>query len=270
MIEAVLTNYDTLIQIFTNIFVIIGGFVAIWQYSLNVKINKDAKKKEIELREKELYHRDKEKITKAIDLAGYYKDYILPNVRKLKNIYTETEIYNIIHTIPIKNMEHFDAIELNDNLTPLQIEEIKEKGKPYHFDTALKSEGVAIGLSDEKTITNSSNYSDTNTDKASEYAYLVIGTLNSLEYFSMYFVHNVADHTVVYQSLHMTFLEAVRMLYYDIASANTNGESKYYVNTIELFNIWNKTSEVQKLQEVENTRNMINIGKILQETTKKE
>lgn len=62
--------------------------------------------------------------------------------------------------------------------------------------------------------------------------------LNNMEYFSMNFTHKVADESVVFQSLHQTYLEAVQLLYYDISRNNRADGMQFYTNIVELYKIW--------------------------------
>jgi hypothetical protein len=63
--------------------------------------------------------------------------------------------------------------------------------------------------------------------------------LNKLEWFAMHFTTNLADDTVVYQSLHQVYLMTIKGLYFYIASKNTEGiKDKYYCHIIELYKRW--------------------------------
>ena len=83
---------------------------------------------------------------------------------------------------------------------------------------------------------------------------IVMETLNNLEFFSMNFNYNIADESVVYQSLHKTFLEVVYLLYYNIAVNNEPGDKKLFTNIIELYNLWQKKSEETKNEELNSLR----------------
>lgn len=78
--------------------------------------------------------------------------------------------------------------------------------------------------------------------------------LNTLEYFSMAFIQNVADDDVVYQSLHQTFLAMVKYFYFFIAFSNKNVENKYYTNISELYKLWLKREQKfkNKVKKVSN------------------
>ncbi len=268
-----LSDTNLYIQIITNIFVIIAGFIAIRQYLLSVKNTQKALEKDLEMHEKEIYQRDKEKIFQAIELAKYYKDDILPLMRKLKKIFMDIGIYDITKSIDKINMIDFDIIELEKNLSKSQIEQIQVSGADYHLSTVVQEQGIAYNISYNKDDNGTDNdvKSDTkkdsmdNLDNIDNFGNMIMNILNSLEYFSMHFVHNTADHTVVYQPLHMTFLEVVRMLYYNISSINTKGEQKFYINTIILFKKWTKISIQQEKEENDAMRSAANIGKILKD-----
>lgn len=260
-----LNDMSIIIQIITNIFVIVGGLVAISQYLLSIKTNKKAIEKDIEIHEKEIYQRDREKIVKAIELAKYYKDEILPLMRKLKKIYIELGIYDLMQSIDKNLMVNFDIVEIEKILTKPQIEQIKALSASYPIATVLPLSNIVYNveyIQEEKSI-DETNIEHIN--KNDDYAELIINVLNSLEYFSMHFVHNTADHTVTYQPLHTTFLEVIRMLYYNIASVNIKGEQKFFVNTIALFKKWNKISIEQEDKENNAMRSAADIGKILKD-----
>lgn len=62
--------------------------------------------------------------------------------------------------------------------------------------------------------------------------------LNELEWFSMTCRYGIADETLIYQSLHQTFLSTVWLLYVFIANLNKDNVNKYYTNIIWLFKLW--------------------------------
>ena len=75
-------------------------------------------------------------------------------------------------------------------------------------------------------------------------------TLNTLEYFCMYFNSGVADEETVYQSLHQSFLAMVKILYFSIASKNESGKDKYFPNIIEWYNSWTERYQLQRESEI--------------------
>ena len=71
----------------------------------------------------------------------------------------------------------------------------------------------------------------------------------------MHFSHNAADSSVVYQSLHQSYIEMVEALYYFIAIMNTDSIDKFYTNVISLYGKWKderlRRDEKQKEHEHE-------------------
>ncbi|MCH5344138.1 MAG: hypothetical protein J1E64_08865 [Acetatifactor sp.] len=84
---------------------------------------------------------------------------------------------------------------------------------------------------------------------------IVTETLNNLEYFALHFSHETADESVVYQSLHQTYLEVVYVLYYNIAIQNNIEGSKYYTNVIELYEKWNNRDKAERTHKIDIARN---------------
>ena len=62
--------------------------------------------------------------------------------------------------------------------------------------------------------------------------------LNDLEWFSMSCRYGLADEEMLYQSLHLTFLSSVWLLYQYICFNNRENTDKLFTNVIWLFNKW--------------------------------
>lgn len=86
-------------------------------------------------------------------------------------------------------------------------------------------------------------------------SFLINDTLNSMEAICMYFNYGVADESVVYQSLHQSFLATVKLLYVTIAERNLQGKDKYFTNIIQMYNRWNERYESKCKEEIEFLRN---------------
>lgn len=76
----------------------------------------------------------------------------------------------------------------------------------------------------------------------------------------MNFTHKTADDSVIYQSLHSSYLSIVRALYYDISSNNKPGGDKLYTNAIELFDIWKDKYLEKKADEIRSKRQATSKG----------
>lgn len=88
--------------------------------------------------------------------------------------------------------------------------------------------------------------------------------LNEMEYFSMNFTHKVADESVVYQSLHQTYMQAVEFLYYNISKNNRPDGRQFYTNVVELYKIWYKKDKKMR-DNVANGGRKINKGNFVED-----
>lgn len=251
--------------IVSNFFVIFGVIIAIRQYLLSAKQLIENNKEQLELHKKEVYERERDRVQKAIDLAGYYKDNILPNILIIQEIYEKTGILDIIDNISIDKMNNFDILELTNNLSKKQIQRIEYIVKSKTFTDTLVQSSINYYFGNNYICETSAEMDGKEVKSIKvdeknlklEYARMLLQTTNNLEFFAMHFMHNTADETVVYQSLHSTYIELIRVLYYDLSSNNKNGEDKTFTNIIWLFNIWEDRAIQQKQKEAEASRNNI-------------
>lgn len=264
-------------QIIIAIVAIIGIPIAMYQL-INAKNQLVAAEKESSNnRKREIALQENRAIQKSIDLAGYYKDNILEQTNVIKFIYKTSGIYSILEKINKDKMMNFDEYELSKLLTTVDLKKIQEIPKKPEFMKILVSCGLVSGFGEKyikKEIQACSNTKDGNqkviqvdVDAASllnEYAMLINRLLNNLEFFAMHFTHKTADESVVYQSLHLTYLEVVRLLYFDISSNNKKDGIKLYTNVIDLYCIWYKKSEESESVRAETYRNVVAKGKEIQ------
>lgn len=243
------------IQILTGLCIIISAAIAVWQYYLSARC--------------EINKQTMERVQKSIDLAEYYRINILPGYEKLNHIFKETKLIDVLKNIKKEDMKEFDEQELRKNLTEAQFEEIKKINMSEEFVNAIIKMDVVLDLQlgienhvevkyEEKAI------------KANrvaikrKYNILLTEVLNKLEYFAMHFEHNTADESVVYQSLHQTYLSIVQMLYCDISRNNSTGHRKYYSNVIALYNRWYERDMKQGQTLIENDRKAVSKGTVIE------
>lgn len=79
----------------------------------------------------------------------------------------------------------------------------------------------------------------------------------------MHFKHKTADESVIYQSLHQTYLRSIPYLYYYIANANSDPSEKLYTNVIWLYEEWNKTKNQKIAEHAEKCASIIVDGTIV-------
>lgn len=252
-----LEQISTLWQIVSAYFVIVGAAIAIWQYTMTAT----AERNKIE----------KDNIGKAIELSEYYKDNILSIGTMINYIYREVGICNIIDRCDINNMCNFDHSEIPSVISKdsrLEIEEINRSEKL--LKTIMKADLVyGMELNVEKYVEMEKNGSNTTIGNIRPDAILrhffancVSEVLNNMEYFALHFTHGVADDTVVYQSLHQTYIQFVQLLYYEIANKNKDGCHDYYTNVIGLYNKWHERSVSQELSVTASKRNSKHRGTV--------
>ncbi len=234
-------------QILASIFVTSGVIIAVWQYYLTSQAHK--KSQEIE------------RVQKAIDLSEYYKDNILNRIPVIFYVFDQAGAANILKSIRPSQYKNFDKKELDDLFTPVQIEELKkiqdsdiflskiiEANEIFNLNLSFSTRPTIIKYENEEYIA----LNISNTSIAIEFmSNLINKTLNNMEYFALHFKHQTADESVIYQSLHQSYLKAIPYLYYYIANSNTDPSNKLYTNVIWLYNEWMKEKRKQNTSQAE-------------------
>lgn len=234
-----------IVQIIVGISMVIGAVVAVWQYVLTarserMKINND-------------------KVEKAVKLSGYYKDNILEGIVILRKVFEKSGIKEIMAKIRPGEMKAFDKAELDMVLSQADIKKINKimhskemleiiqrECMPYLYrNSSLKKshEDIADDAAQMDSMTEQNRMSK-----------IVNDVLNNMEYFSMHFTHGVADESVVYQSLHQTYVECVQLLYYNIAINNKADGTQFYTNVIELYRIWYEKQRENREKSIQSGR----------------
>ena len=248
-------------QILSSIFVISGVVVAVWQYFLTSR--------------SQLTQINIEQIQKAIDLSEYYKDNILEKYGPIYHVYESSGILEIINSIDKNKIQEFDIAEAGELFNKNQLNELDKIQYSEKFIKAVIETYRVYNLFPETDIFEKVEKVNEDGEKEQlirvDLKKLILSfmhnnvnsILNNMEYFATNFSHNTADDSVVYQSLHQTYIEIVRILYYNIAKLNKPLQTKYYTNVIELYNKWNKKRDDQLKKMKEGSRNMVDKGKIV-------
>lgn len=225
-------------QILSAIFVIVGTLIAVWQYYLSSRSN--------------IMKQETERVQKAIDLSKYYKDEILHYYSILKIVYVKAGIIDILAKEKAK-MKEFDAYELEEIFSASELKNLREKFNSSEYAKSIieLNHRYNLGLSLCDKYANQEDLKQlTEPDKSdiiksfnAKYCAIV---MNNIEHFAMYFTHNVADESVIYQSIYPTYLEMCRCFYYNIAMCSKSGGPKFYRNLKSLYGIWNKKDEERR------------------------
>ncbi|GAB6170098.1 hypothetical protein JCM1393_25580 [Clostridium carnis] len=179
----------------------------------------------------------------------------------INKIYNEMENINenILMKAIINMKSDLDQDELNRHLDALKVSKYFEE-----MNKLLDAQGE-IAATDEKA--NKKKEKMLNEIKKQDMYYKIYckklyidtleDTLNTLEYFCMYFNSGVADEETVYQSLHQSFLSMVKLVYFKIAYINETGKDKYYTNITELYNKWSLRYQETEESEIDAKRNLV-------------
>jgi hypothetical protein len=248
-----------LTQICSGFVVIVGVIIAAWQYVLTSRC--------------EMSHIQTRQVQKAIDLSEYYKDNILHYYQVIKYVYEQSEILDSIKNIKTDDIEKFtfkEAKKLYRHEDIIKIQKHKEEAKflkaileaneIYNLDLSISDIEEKVEVKDGR------NKKDVQVDSSkiiiSFMNRMIMKTLNNLEFFSMHFTHNTADESVVYQSLHHTYIGLVEMLYYNICKQNQKARATFYTNVIGLYKTWDEKKEMNDSEYDRITESIVTKGTV--------
>lgn len=192
------------------------------------------------------------------ELKKIFKGYDIEKINnEINNIDEKILINTIIAMKSNLNKEelnnHLEAFEINELITELEKVELAEKEISSTVD-----ESERMDKNKKKTINEIKKRNRNNKIYCRKiYLETLDNTLNTLEYFCMYFNSGVADEETVYQSLHQSFLSMVKILYFRIAYVNETGKDKYYTNIVELYNKWSYRYYLDEEDEVKAKRSLV-------------
>lgn len=228
-------------QIISVVILTASAAVAVWQYYI---VSKDS------VRELRVIQ-----VQKAIDLSAYYKDNILNKYQAVWYVFEETGIKEILDKIKLSDMKRFDKKELEKNLSEGDRKKLEEIQKSQKFSEAILNANTIYNLNlniqkqihDIKKDENGNNIVQIDVAAkpllVSFMSEMISDLLNNMEFFAMHFYHKAADDTVVYRSLHQTYFDIVRLMYYNISNKNVSVESMYYTHVIDLYLKWYKFNQ---------------------------
>ncbi len=213
--NASLINTSAFLQIVTNIFLVSGVVVAVWQYYISSSAARNNAKTV--------------QIQKAIDLSLYYKNNIISLAQPIRYVYDATHLTDVVRELNKNEMVNFDMDELKTIATDANIDKTEQiKQQDIFAKAVMEANNIySLGLNVENYITQKDTDSKNRTITISvngvvEYfmRHIVLEEMNDLEYFAMNFTHKTADESVVFSSLHQTYIEMMQLLYFDISPIN--------------------------------------------------
>lgn len=90
---------ECIAQILAALFVIVGTFIAVWQYYISSK--------------SEIIRLETDKVQKAIDLSEYYKENVLYLYTIIRTVYQKSGIFDFLQKEK-NRMQNFDAEEMHE------------------------------------------------------------------------------------------------------------------------------------------------------------
>lgn len=212
-----------------------------------------------------IYQKNRAAKDKACELARFFEAEILGVMGFIVNVLKKSSGDLLKLTFPSDKIRSFDSREMVRLIKSAG----KEKSQIEKAFTGIDHKAVfgflfkraKTEVEQSRVILHAKQNGDTreleyNKDTLiAEFSVLITDLLNKLEWFSTYFRLNVADESVVYQSLHQSYLAVVNILYFKIADLNVNNGNKYYTNIIELYIKWSdRMRKWQKKQEKANRK----------------
>ena len=215
---------------------------------------------------------------KAAELALYYKDNILPKISYIDDVLENVGVNDLMKRVRHADIDCFTNMELkqltNDDIVAQIVNKLRNDPEKMVIIWANRQDDpipLKAYLTAREKIENAQQMEDKDEKRrmireANEeignvkntilkYFFRELGDLqNNLEYFAMHFTSGVADSSVVFPSLHQTYLEIVKKLYWSISMKNIESKDKYFTHIIQLYKEWIKQDNInnKKVQDAAN------------------
>ncbi|MBQ7410431.1 MAG: hypothetical protein IJW20_03505 [Clostridia bacterium] len=188
-----------------------------------------------------MYEYDKRRVIsqqeKAAEIADIFSTEIVEKLSIISDVLLDNnEFSSKFNQIDSNKINRFDVYELQEMLGENRsIEEIETfVNSVLDIIESEKTQESYIRLLEER-------YKEEEIKRfPNKFLFLIITTLNRLEYLCMNISSNAAGSQFIYQSLHQIFLQTIHILYIFISSKNRDSIDKYNTNIIEVYNMWNK------------------------------
>lgn len=208
----------------------------------------------------------KESVKQAIDLAEYYKENVLKHSAIIMYVYSGSVLEKITRAKDKSKMLLFNSHELDALFTDGEKKDIEDYLISDEFRQRIEEAYLIFGAPLEFVEKSFSPQPGTSIKLSNGliknfFLDFTLGVLNNLEFFAMYYSHNVADETVVYESLAPTYIGFVEIMYYQIASNNNvKNVEHYYTNVVKLYKKWKERQNSSKEELCSAMHNNIKMG----------
>lgn len=219
------------------------------------------------------YHHQKERAKKdaACELARYYAHDIIQRYDFVSYTFQHSKKEERIKELfPYDRLKEFDYKEMTNILAEQGLDPMETLRELNRIDPQVIYQGMIRNAhSVEERHSLSDEYIKITEDPSGKpvteivhqdmlmFAFTneVTMLLNDLEWFSMSCRYGLADEEMLYQSLHLTFLSSVWLLYHYICLNNRENSDKLFTNVIWLFNTWaDRLREIEKEAQEQSER----------------
>lgn len=250
-----LNNNNKLISSISNIFVCLSAIFVGIQARLFFNDSKKRNKKE--------------GFENSFKLTSFYINEIIPKMSTISFIFNDAQIDKMFREkIKGVDLKYFDKEELDEIFGKDALEKIVHNINSIELDVLIKHLDVYNNPNLFELKRDYYEYMDTSSESNMEsecnkylkdklvkrFMALITSAANEIEYFSMYFNSNLAESDVVYESLHQTYIDIVKMLYPFMVMRNSRNQitRRYYSNTKALYLKWTE-KENQKNEKLKET-----------------
>lgn len=194
------------------------------------------------------YQRKWNRKQKAQELAKWYAKCAIPRMRYIFTIFQEVDLISYINKFT--DFEQFTSAELCENLDKCNCTETLFLQKLTEITEDVLEKAYAKSGCNDYIHKIHTNLKEALTTDA-EMNKLVLNKfitdfLNDLEVVSLEMICNIAEESMLYSSLHQTFLKNVKLCYFFIAIENQFDQNRYYTNIISLYTLWDIKSKKEK------------------------
>lgn len=206
---------------YTAIGLIIGAVWSIYQFSKNKILKQQEKASEIA----------QDFATNLIEKLGIISDVLLTN-KEFKSMISKIKSSQKLH--------QFTTLEMSEILKDSNCYE-----KCYRIIHSKRTQKRYNALLNKR-------YNEFEKNRFESYFPLLIeNTLNHLEAICINISSQAAGSQFIYDSLHQSFLNTVEVLSIKISSINHNNIDKYFINVIQVYNMWNeqRTKDIKKFKK---------------------
>lgn len=215
-----LDNWCTLLTMFG---VVMGAGWGLMQYDKNIKLRQQEKASEIA----------QDFANNLIEKTALISDTLMSNKEFQKMI---------VKIVKSKKLKQFTYLEIIDILGDKQCfnkceQIIRSKRTQQKYTQLLKTK-----------------YNETECTRFnSNFSILVETTLNHIEAVCINISSKAAGSQFIYDSLHQSFLNITEILSIKISKGNYNNVDKYFINIIDVYNMWNKqkNKDIQKFNKTQ-------------------